>query len=151
MSETTLSQPLKLDELQGEQAVFSKTVGEFDVYQFAGVTGDFAPFHVDADLMSKSAYGQRIAHGVLILGYLATASAVYWRVPGREGVGVSLGYDNVRFIKPVFLGDTITATYQVTGWDEEKRRFLAEGRVTNQHGELVLAATHLTKAFAVEG
>jgi hypothetical protein len=54
----------------GDSVQFSKTVSESDVYLFAGVTGDLAPVHVNAQLMAKSAFGQRIAHGALLVVYL---------------------------------------------------------------------------------
>src|SRR5580765_6061573 len=92
----------------GASTSFSKTVSESDVYLFAGITGDFAPNHVDEQFMRKTPYGRRIAHGALLVGYMSTASTlvnslVAERVPSI--FPVSLGYDRVRFLKPVFLGD----------------------------------------------
>ena len=58
----------------GHEVSFSKTVGETDVYLFAGITGDLAPNHVDAVYMAKSSYGRRIAHGALLIGYMSTTS-----------------------------------------------------------------------------
>ena len=58
----------------GDEVTFSKTVAESDVYLFAGITGDLAPNHVDAEYMKRSAYGRRIAHGALLVGYMSTAS-----------------------------------------------------------------------------
>ena len=60
----------------GHEVSFSKTVGETDVYMFAGITGDLAPNHVDEVYMQKSAYGGRIAHGALLIGYMSTASTM---------------------------------------------------------------------------
>ena len=98
----------------GASTSFSKTVSESDVYLFAGVTGDLAPNHVDEQFMRKTPYGRRIAHGALLVGYMSTASTMVnnlmaERVPSI--FPVSLGYDKVRFLKPVFLGDTITVRY----------------------------------------
>ena len=59
----------------GDNVKFSKTVGEYDVYGFAGITGDFAPIHTDEEFMKRSSYGQRIAHGVLSVGFMSTASS----------------------------------------------------------------------------
>jgi len=53
----------------GDRVSFSKTVSEFDVYSFAGITGDFSTNHVDEEVMKHSAYGQRIAHGALMVGF----------------------------------------------------------------------------------
>ena len=130
----------------GTSASFSKTVSESDVYLFAGITGDFAPNHVDEQFMRKTPYGRRIAHGALLVGYMSTASTMVnnlmaERVPSI--FPVSLGYDRVRFLKPVFLGDTITVRYTVDSIDAAKNRTLAKVEVTNEKGELVAAATHL--------
>ena len=130
----------------GASTSFSKTVSESDVYLFAGITGDFAPNHVDEQFMRKTPYGRRIAHGALLVGYMSTASTMVnnlmaERVPSI--FPVSLGYDKVRFLKPVFLGDTITVRYTVDSIDAAKNRTLAKVEVTNEKGELVAAATHL--------
>ncbi len=58
----------------GDAVKFSKTVGEADVYGFAGITGDLSQNHVDEEFMSHSIYKHRIAHGALMVGYMSTAS-----------------------------------------------------------------------------
>lgn len=133
----------------GEKVSFSKTVSETDVYLFAGITGDLAPVHVNQALMEKSAYGQRIAHGALIVGFMSTTSSLMVD-QARDGHGkgetpVSLGYDRVRFLGPVFFGDTITVNYRITAIDEVRRRSTAEIEVVNQRGETVAVATHILK------
>ena len=60
----------------GEQVTFSKTVGESDVYLFAGITGDLNGLHVNEQFMSGTAYGQRIAHGALLVGFMSTTSTM---------------------------------------------------------------------------
>ena len=132
----------------GSSAFFSKTVSESDVYLFAGITGDFAPNHVNEQFMRGTQYGRRIAHGALLVGYMSTASTminalVAERVP--DIFPVSLGYDRVRFLKPVFIGDTITVSYLVESIDAAKNRSLAKVEVSNDRGEVVAAATHLMK------
>ena len=137
---------MDLNPALGASTPFSKTVSESDVYLFAGITGDFAPNHVDEQFMRKTPYGRRIAHGALLVGYMSTASTkvnslMAERVPSI--FPVSLGYDKVRFLKPVFLGDTITVRYTVDSIDAAKNRTLAKVEVTNEKGELVAVATHL--------
>jgi 3-hydroxybutyryl-CoA dehydratase len=133
----------------GATARFSKTVSESDVYLFAGITGDFAPNHVDEAAMAKTRYGRRIAHGALIVGYMSRASSMIIETPAEDGATpVSLGYDRVRFLAPVFLGDTITVLYTVTTRDEARRRTTARVEVTNQHGALVAVAEHILKWVA---
>ncbi len=134
----------------GDSVTFSKTVGESDVYLFAGITGDLAPNHVDEEYMKRSSYGTRIAHGALLVGYMSTASsmAIADSRSGGEETPVSLGYDRIRFLAPVFLGDTITVRYEIVSIDEERRRSVSEIRVTNQSGELVAVAQHILKWVA---
>ena len=88
---------------------FSKTVSESDVYLFAGITGDLSPNHVNKAYMEKSSYGRLMAHGALLVGYMSTASTLaIAHTRDADETAVSLGYDRIRFLKPVFLGDTIT-------------------------------------------
>lgn len=134
-------------QLLGKQVTFAKTIAESDVYLFAGITGDLSPYHVNEEMMRESQFGGRIVHGVLTLGLLSTASTLFWSTYGAAGQGVSLGYDRVRFVAPAFLGDTLTATYELTDYDSERRRFSAAGTVVNQHDKVCLVATHITKSF----
>jgi 3-hydroxybutyryl-CoA dehydratase len=129
----------------GESARFTKTVGESDVYLFAGITGDFAPNHVDKSYMERSRYVRLLAHGALMVGFMSTAASI---VTGRTRsdatqIALSLGYDRVRFTAPVYLGDTITVDYSISSIDAERRRATADIRVTNQDGVLVGVATHI--------
>ena len=65
-----------------------------------------------------------------------------------EETPVSLGYDRIRFLAPVFLGDTVTINYEIVGIDEQRRRSVADIRVVNQSGELVAVAQHILKWVA---
>jgi 3-hydroxybutyryl-CoA dehydratase len=137
----------------GDQVQFAKTIGESDVYLFAGITGDLSPNHVNQEVMKRSAYGQRIAHGVLIVGFMSTTSTLMIEKAnaGRPPAGetpVSLGYDRIRFLAPVFIGDTVTVTYKIAETEPERRRSRAEIEVRNQHGELVAIAQHILKWVA---
>lgn len=125
----------------GTTLAFTKTVSESDVYLFAGITGDFSPNHIDAEYMRQGKYGERVAHGALLVGLMSAASARM-----RVGRTVSLGYDRIRFVKPVRFGDTITTQYTITEVDPVKRRMVNQVTCTNQRGEVVAAAIHL-RAF----
>jgi 3-hydroxybutyryl-CoA dehydratase len=132
----------------GDQVSFSKTIGESDVYLFAGITGDFSGNHVDEEYMKASSYGRRIAHGALMVGFMSTTSTLLIAKtirPDREETPVSLGYDRIRFLAPVFLGDTITVTYRVTEIDEARRRSRAKIEIVTQAGTLVAVAEHILK------
>lgn len=132
----------------GQRVSFRKTVSESDVYLFAGITGDFAPNHVDEQFMRGTQYGRRIAHGALLVGYMSRASTMIAEKITGEGASfypVSLGYDRIRFLKPVFIGDTIAVTYIVASSDIEKARTTATVEVQNEAGEVAAAATHIMK------
>jgi 3-hydroxybutyryl-CoA dehydratase len=134
----------------GQVFKFSKTVGETDVTLFAGLTGDFSDTHINEQYMQeKSSIGTRIAHGALLVGYMSTASTIsIAHVIHRDDLDefpVSAGYDRIRFIKPVLLGDTVTVIYKVAEIDEERRRSTADMEVINQRGEVVAAGRHLMK------
>lgn len=129
------------DVVVGTCVVFTKTVSESDVYLYAGITGDFSPNHVDEQYMRQGAYGSRIAHGTLLVGFMSTASARL-----RIGRTVSLGYDRIRFIQPVRFGDTVTTRYTVESVDLARRRITARVECVNQHQQTVAVATNI-KAF----
>lgn len=122
----------------GTCVVFAKTVSESDVYLYAGITGDFSPNHIDEEYMKAGRYGERIAHGTLLMGFMSTASARM-----RIGRTVSLGYDKVRFVGAVRFGDTVTTSYTITGKDLDRRRVTAEVKCVNQREEVVAAAINI--------
>ena len=132
----------------GQNASFSKTVSESDVYLFAGITGDLSPNHVNLEYMKGTPYGRRIAHGALLVGYMSTASTmILQKYPdaSKDATPVSLGYDHVRFIKPVFINDTITVNYAVEEYDDARDRSIAHIEVVNQYGDTVAVAEHIMK------
>lgn len=132
----------------GQEVAFSKTVGETDVYQFAGITGDLSSNHVNEQVMSRSKYKHRIAHGALMIGFMSTASTrmidIHARGSDKE-TPVSLGYDRIRFLKAVFIGDTVTVRYRIKEIDTDKRRSTSTITVNNQHGEIVAIGEHILK------
>jgi 3-hydroxybutyryl-CoA dehydratase len=127
----------------GKTVTVRKTVGETDVYLFAGISGDFAPIHVDEEFMKQTRYGRRIAHGALMIAYMSQASTRICE--GIPGTVVSYGYDRIRFPKPVFIGDTITVTYEIAERDVAAGKTFSKVTCTNQRGEVVAAATHILK------
>jgi 3-hydroxybutyryl-CoA dehydratase len=132
----------------GDSVVLEKTISESDVYLFAGITGDFSPNHVNERYMKGSVYGTRIAQGALVVGFTSAAAAMFGIKYGVDGVAA--GYDKLRFLGPVFFGDTIRIEYRVSRIDRERQRTHAELKVTNQDGKLVLAGDHLIKFLPYE-
>ena len=132
----------RIDDIEvGLSTRFSKTVSESDVYLFAGITGDLDPNHVDEEYCKRTSLGHRVAHGALIVGYMSAASTRILENFGRPMV--SVGYDRIRFIKPVYLGDTINIEYVITSLDRELERIISQVEVRNQQGELVCVADHI--------
>jgi acyl dehydratase len=125
----------------GLRTTFTKTVSESDVYLFAGITGDLDPNHVDEEYCRKTSLGHRVAHGALIVGYTSGASTRI--LQDFERPMVSVGYDRIRFLKPVYFGDTITIEYEISSIERERERTVAKIEVKNQRDELVMVATHI--------
>ena len=132
----------------GERAEFSKTIGEADLVLFSGLTGDFDPIHVNEDYARGTAFGRRIAHGGLIMGLLSTTASMMSRRSverGAQAVPVSIGYDRIRFIKPVFINDTVTARYVIEEIDPALGRSRSAVEVVKSGGDVCIAGTHIMK------
>ncbi len=119
-----------------------RTITETDVVMHAGQTGDFFPHHMDAEWCRTQEFGQRIAHGTLIFSVAIGMTA---NVINPEAT--SYGYDRLRFIRPVFIGDTIRVSVRISDKRDARRPdhgIVVEAvAVTNQRGETVLACEHL--------
>ena len=120
----------------GQSDSFTKTVSETDVYLFAGISGDLNPAHVNQVEAEASRFGGRIAHGILGASFISTVIGMYLPGPGT----IYLGQD-LRFQKPVRIGDTVTATATVTEINVEKNRVKLATVLTNQDGEEVTTGT----------
>ena len=116
----------------GDRAEFSKTISEHDVYAFAGITGDFNPLHVDAEYAAQTRFGARISHGALLAGLISTV--VGMKLPGPGALYAS---QSLKFLRPVYIGDTITAFAEVSDLDAERNRVRLRTGCTNQKGEAV--------------
>jgi acyl dehydratase len=139
---------MTLSQTIGLSTSFRKTVSESDVYLFAGITGDLSPNHVDEEAMRKTPYGGRIAHGALLVGYMSGVSTDIVEKCGAirdTFLPVSLGYDRIRFLEAVKIGDTITMSYVIKSADEARSRTTADITIHNQKGELCAVATHIMK------
>ncbi len=117
----------------GDSASFTKTISDTDIYLYAGISGDFNPAHVNQVEAEKGMFGKRIAHGMLSAGLISAVLGTLLPGPGTIYMGQEL-----RFTKPVFVGDTITATITVAELIPEKNRAKLETVCTNQDGEVVI-------------
>lgn len=130
-------------ELESGRVSFGRTITEADITIHAGQTGDFFPHHMDAEWVKTQPIGQRIAHGTLIFSV-----AVGLTAGDINPYAMSYGYDRLRFIRPVYIGDTIKVKTTIKEKRPHPKRndhgIVVEGlEVTNQHGETVLVCEHL--------
>lgn len=124
----------------GDSASMAKTVTETDIYLYAGITGDFNPAHVNEDAASQTVFKGRIAHGMLCAGFISAVLGMKLPGPGTIYLGQEL-----RFAKPVRIGDTVTATCTVQELVPEKNIVKLTTVCTNQHNECVVQGVATVK------
>jgi 3-hydroxybutyryl-CoA dehydratase len=123
-----------IDELKvGDGAEFTKTVSESDIYLYAGVTGDFNPAHINEPYAQNTFFKTRIAHGMLLAGFIS--NVVGNKLPGPGAIYVK---QELNFLAPVRIGDTITARVEVIEIINEKNRVKLKTTCINQDGATVL-------------
>jgi acyl dehydratase len=120
-----------------------RTITETDFVVHAGHTGDFFPHHMDSEFAKTTPFGQRIAHGTMIfsIGVGLTASLI-------NPVAFSYGYDKLRFVRPVFIGDTIRTRVTISAKEDDPKRpnagrIVERCEVLNQRDEVVLVTDHI--------
>lgn len=99
----------------GQTASFSRTVTETDIVMFAGISGDYNPVHIDKEFASGTRFGQQIAHGLLTTSFLSRLLGM--ELPGQGSVYLE---QSLKFKKPVFIGDTVTASAEILAIDHER-------------------------------
>ena len=123
-----------IDKLQvGDAAEFAKTVSETDIYLYAGITGDFNPAHVNENYAKNTFFKTRIAHGMLTAGFISAIIANQLPGPGTIYLKQELS-----FLAPVHIGDTITARVEIIELNTEKNRVRLKTTCSNQDGVMVL-------------
>jgi acyl dehydratase len=128
--------------LHANRKTKGRTVTETDIVIHAGQSGDFFPHHMDEEWCSTQPFKKRIAHGTLIftIAIGLTADLV-------NEVSMTYGYERLRFLKPVFIGDTINVSVTIKEMKDHKRREF--GLITelvetfNQRNELVMVCEHI--------
>jgi len=127
-------QGLTIGQLElGQKASFTKTVTETDVYMFAGITGDINPIHINREYAKETMFKDRIAHGMLCAGFISAVLGVQLPGPGSIYSGQTL-----KFLAPVYIGDTITATVEVSEIFTEKGKVILKTTCANQDGKIVV-------------
>ncbi len=103
------------------------------VEDFARVTGDTNPVHLDEAYAATTRFGKRIAHGMLSAGLIS--KLIGTELPGEGSIYMG---QELAFLRPVFLGDEVTVEVSVIERDEEKKRVVLSTTVSNQSGKKVL-------------
>jgi len=117
----------------GDKAYFQKTITETDVYLYAGITGDLNPAHINQVEAEKTMFQGRIAHGMLTAGLVSAVIGMQLPGPGSIYLGQEL-----KFMAPVRMGDTIKAEVEIIEKLDEKNRIKLNTICTNQNGVEVL-------------
>ena len=117
----------------GESAFFTKTITEADIDAFGNLSGDRNPIHFDEEYSALTRFKQRIAHGLLSTSFISTVIGM--QLPGPGAIYLS---QEVKFLKPVFIGDAITARAEVTAFNEQKRVITLKTECVNQDGVAVI-------------
>ena len=135
----------------GDEVSLERLLTESAVNGFADISGDHSPNHTEEATMSGSVYQGRIAHGALLIAYMSACSTeIVERIPNVRAseTPVSLGYDHIRFIKPVYIGDRLNLCYKVRDVDAVRRRARSDITITNQAGDTVCVGEHILKWVA---
>lgn len=127
-------QAMKFKEIKiGDSASFSKTISEGDVYLFAGISGDLNPAHVNKMAAEQGIFKKQVVHGMLAASLISSVLGMQLPGPGTIYMGQDL-----RFVKPVYFGDTITATVTVETIDYKRKMITLRTICTNEKEELVI-------------
>lgn len=122
----------------GQTAKLTHCYSEEEVNQFAEISGDHNPVHLDAEYAKNTRFGKKLVHGFLSGSLI---SAVLGNVcPGEGSIYMN---QNMDFLRPVFIGDTITAKVVVTAIDKEKKQMLLTTTCINQNGKTVIDGSAL--------
>ena len=118
---------------EGQSASLTRTVSAADVEAFARLTGDTNPVHLDEAYAATTRFGRRIAHGMLAVSYISAVLGTTFPGPGTIYLS-----QNISFLAPVYLGDTITATVTVSKFRAEKGVLTLLTECRNQDGVKVV-------------
>lgn len=117
----------------GQEESLKKIITENDVETFGEITGDYNPAHFDEDYAKTTMFKKRIAHGMLVGSLFSPILGM--KLPGPGAIYVN---QTLKFTKPVYFGDEITAKVKVVELNTEKNRVVFDCEATNQHGDVVI-------------
>ena len=124
----------------GDKATISKTITETDVVLYAGISGDLNPVHIDDEFAKKSIFGKRVAHGMFCASLIS--AVIGTNLPGINSI--YLGQE-LKFVAPVFIGDTLTAEAEIIHLRDDKKIVRLKTTVRNQRGENVIEGEAIIK------
>ena len=125
---------MKFDEIKiGDQASITKVITEEMIKTFAEISGDTNPVHLDEEYAKESIFGERIAHGILVTGLISNVMGC--QLPGYGSIYIS---QTVQFLRPVKIGDEITATIEIIDKDEKKGTVKCSTICKNQNNKMVI-------------
>ena len=116
-----------------QHASYRKTFTEEDVQRFIAITGDVNPLHVDDEFAAGTRFGRRVLHGMLTASLFSTMVGVL--IPGKGAIYRS---QSLTFLRPVHVGDTVTAHFVVRAVDRAKHRLTIDAWIENEAGERVV-------------
>jgi acyl dehydratase len=123
-----------IDEFEpGQHATFTKTFTEDDVQRFIAITGDVNPLHVDDAFAASTRFGRRVLHGMLTASLFSTMVGML-----LPGTGAIYRSQSLSFLRPVYVGDTVTAHFVVRSIDRAKHRLTIDAWIENAEGERVV-------------
>ena len=120
----------------GQHASFSKTFTDEDVRRFIEITGDTNPLHVDDAFAARTQFGRRVLHGMLTASLFSTMVGML-----LPGTGAIYRSQTIRFLLPVYLGDTVTAHFVVRSVDRARHRLEIDAWIENEAGQRVIEGT----------
>ena len=117
----------------GQKAGFTKTITQADLSHFIAITADVNPLHVDATFAERTFFKKPIAHGML-------SASLFSNVVGMllPGTGAVYRSQTLEFLRPVYIGDTITASLEITRIDPDNEIIEMQARIVNQKGDTVI-------------
>jgi len=117
----------------GDRSTFTRQITKEAIETFAAISGDTNPVHLDDEYAAQTMFKGRIAYGMLVAGLISTVIGT--QLPGNGTIYLS---QSLKFVKPVWVDDTVTAEVEVTAVDPDKNRLSLSTRCKNQHGEEVI-------------
>lgn len=130
----------------GQKAFLRKTVTQADLSHFIAITGDMNPLHVDQVFAEKTFFGQRIAHGMLSAALFSTLVGMH--IPGTGAIYKS---QTLEFLRPVFIGDTLCAWFEIEKIDRDREEITIKSWIENQNGDVVIDGRAVTSLLRRQG